>query len=119
AQMAGYESDGLGYKSFRPDLVVIPSDADELAQVVRVLHDARVPICLRGAGTSLSGGPVAAQGGAIIHTSRLRAIREISQDGLWCEVESGVNLRLEFDECSEVDVKIVPVVERELAIQWK
>ncbi len=26
AQMAGYESDGLGYKSFRPDLVVIPSD---------------------------------------------------------------------------------------------
>ena len=43
AQMAGYESDGLGYKSFRPDLVVIPSDANELAQVVRVVHEARVP----------------------------------------------------------------------------
>jgi len=97
AQMAGYESDGLGYKSFRPDLVVIPSDADELARVVRVLHDARMPICLRGAGTSLSGGPVAAQGGAIVHTSKLRAIRGISQDGLWCEVESGVNLR-QLDE---------------------
>ncbi|MEI6494109.1 MAG: FAD-binding oxidoreductase, partial [Verrucomicrobiota bacterium] len=97
AQMAGYESDGLGYKSFRPDLVVIPPDADELARVVRVLHDARVPICLRGAGTSLSGGPVAAQGGVIVHTSKLRAIREISQDGLWCEVESGVNLR-QLDE---------------------
>ena len=64
AQMAGYEPDGLGYKSFRPDLVVVPSDADELARVVRVLHDVRVPICLRGAGTSLSGGPVAAQVGA-------------------------------------------------------
>ena len=97
AQMAGYESDGLGYKSFRPDLVVIPSDANELAQVVRVLHGARVPICLRGAGTSLSGGPVAAQGGAIVHTSKLRAIREISLDGFWCEVESGVNLR-QLDE---------------------
>jgi len=97
AQMAGYESDGLGYKSFRPDLVVIPSDADELVRVVRVLHDARVPICLRGAGTSLSGGPVAAQGGAIVHMSKLGAIRGISQEGLWCEVESGVNLR-QLDE---------------------
>ena len=53
AQLAGYDADGLGYKSFPPDLVVIPSDADELAAVVRVLHEAGVPICLRGAGTSL------------------------------------------------------------------
>jgi glycolate oxidase len=89
AQMAGYDADGLGYKSFRPDLVVIPSDTGELVQAIKVLHAAGIPICMRGAGTSLSGGPVAAQGGAIIHTSRLRAIREISQDGFWCEVESG------------------------------
>ena len=92
AQMAGYDTDALGYKSFRPDLVVIPSDAGELARVIQVLHDARIPVCMRGAGTSLSGGPVAAQGGAIVHTSRLRAIREISLEGLWCEVECGVNL---------------------------
>ncbi|MFZ4778616.1 MAG: FAD-binding oxidoreductase [Terrimicrobiaceae bacterium] len=93
AQMAAYDTDALGYKSFRPDLVVIPADADELARVVGVLHKAGVPICLRGAGTSLSGGPVAAQGGAVVHTSRLRAIRTINTQGLWCEVESGVNLR--------------------------
>ncbi len=97
AQMAGYDADGLGYKAFPPDLVVIPGDADELARVVGVLHEARVPICMRGAGTSLSGGPVAAQGGAIVHTSRLRAICGISREGLWCEVESGVNLR-QLDE---------------------
>lgn len=97
AQMAGYEADGLGYKSFRPDLVVIPGDAGELAKVVQVLSEARIPIIMRGAGTSLSGGPVAAQGGAIVHTSRLRAIRKISPEGLWCEVESGVNLR-QLDE---------------------
>lgn len=92
AQMAGYDADGLGYKTFRPDLVVIPGDAGELAGVIRVLHEARVPICMRGAGTSLSGGPVAAQGGAVVHTSRLRAIRKICAEGFWCEVECGVNL---------------------------
>lgn len=92
AQLAGYDADGLGYKAFPPDLVVIPADAEELAAVVRVLHGAGVPICMRGAGTSLSGGPVAAQGGAIIHTSRLRAVRGINKAGLWCEVECGVTL---------------------------
>lgn len=97
AEMAGYDADGLGYKTFRPDLVVIPGGADEVAGVIRMLHEARVPICMRGAGTSLSGGPVAAQGGAVVHMSRLRAIREISLDGFWCEVECGVNLR-QLDE---------------------
>lgn len=28
-------------------------------------------------------------------------------------------LSLEFDECSEADVKVVPVVERDLKVQWK
>lgn len=63
AQMAGYDADGLGYKCFRPDLVLIPGDADEMVRVIKVLHEAHIPICLRGAGTSLSGGPVAVQGG--------------------------------------------------------
>lgn len=93
AQLAGYDADGLGYKTFRPDLVVIPADAGEMAEAVRLLHEARVPIILRGAGTSLAGGPVAAQGGAIVHTSRLRAIRRIDSAGLWCEVECGVTLQ--------------------------
>ena len=101
AQLAGYDADGLGYKRFRPDLVVIPSHAEELAAAVTALHQARVPITMRGAGTSLSGGPVAAQGGAIIHTSRLRAVRHISVEGLWCEVECGVTL-------NQLDAALLP-----------
>lgn len=93
AQLAGYAADGLGYKSFPPDLVVIPANRGELIQTIKVLHEAGIPICLRGAGTSLSGGPVAAQGGAIIHTSRLRAIPRICAEGFWCEVESGAILQ--------------------------
>jgi len=92
AQLAGYDADGLGYKRFTPDLVVIPANARELVAVIGVLRRAEVPICLRGAGTSLSGGPVAAQGGAVVHTSHLRTICSINREGLWCEVESGVNL---------------------------
>lgn len=92
AQLAGYDADGLGYKVFRPDAVVIPADADEMVRVFQGAKQLGVPICMRGAGTSLSGGPVAAQGGVIVHTSSLRTVRKICPEGFWCEVESGVAL---------------------------
>lgn len=92
AQLAGYASDALGYKSYRPDAVVIPADAEELLGFMKGARQLGVPVILRGAGTSLSGGPVAAQGGVIVHTSALKRIREINVEGFWCEVECGVGL---------------------------
>lgn len=93
AQLAGYDADGLGYKTFRPDAVVIPADANEMIRILQQARDWNVPVCLRGAGTSLSGGPVAAQGGVVIHTSALRNIPHIDRAGLWCEAECSVTLR--------------------------
>ena len=92
AQLAGYASDGLGFKASLPDAVAIPADAEELVALIRGAHWLGVPVVLRGAGTSLSGGPVAAQGGVVVHTSSLRAIKRICLEGFWCEVEAGVAL---------------------------
>ncbi|MCA9060675.1 MAG: FAD-binding protein, partial [Planctomycetaceae bacterium] len=92
AQLAGYDADGLGYKTFPPEAVVIPADADELVELMSHTSELSVPVTLRGAGTSLSGGPVAAQGGVVVHTSALRNVRTINREGFWCEVECGVAL---------------------------
>ena len=92
AQLAGYDADGIGYKTFRPDAVVIPADADELVRIFQQARLWNVPVCVRGAGTSLSGGPVAAQGGVVVHTSALRGIRTVHREGFWCEVECSVTL---------------------------
>ncbi|MEZ6110584.1 MAG: FAD-linked oxidase C-terminal domain-containing protein [Pirellulaceae bacterium] len=92
AQLAGYDADALGYKRYRPDAVVIPADCEELEAVVSGARKLDIPITIRGAGTSLSGGPVAAQGGVIVHTSALRKIRHVSREGFWCEIECGVAL---------------------------
>ena len=97
AQLAGYDTDGLGYKTFRPDAVAIPADIDELIQLLRDSHNFNVPVTMRGAGTSLAGGPVAAQGGVVVHTSSLRKVRTINRDGYWCEVECSVTLN-QLDE---------------------
>lgn len=101
AQLAGYDTDGLGYKTFRPDAVVIPADADEMVRVLKNAKQLGAPICIRGAGTSLSGGPVAAQGGLIVHTSALRGISRICAEGFWCEVECGVTL-------NQLDAALLP-----------
>jgi len=97
AQLAGYDTDGLGYKTFRPDAVAIPADIDELVLLLRDSRNLNVPVTIRGAGTSLAGGPVAAQGGIVVHTSCLRKVREICRDGFWCEVECSVTLN-QLDE---------------------
>ena len=101
AQLAGYDADGLGYKTFRPDAVVIPADADELVNLLRNSRSLNVPVTIRGAGTSLSGGPVAAQGGVVVHTSSLRKVREICAEGFWCEVECSVTL-------NQLDAALLP-----------
>ena len=92
AQLAGYDADALGYKTFTPDAVVIPADADELKALLTASRSLNVPVTIRGAGTSLSGGPVAAQGGVVVHTSSLKKVRTISHEGFWCEVECSVTL---------------------------
>lgn len=92
AQLAAYACDGLGYKRFQPDAVVIPGNANELISLIRVLKDQAAPFVVRGAGTSLSGGPVAAQGGVVIHVSKLKAIEQIDANNGYAVVESGVIL---------------------------
>jgi glycolate oxidase subunit GlcD len=92
AQLAGYDADGLGYKTFRPDAVAIPADVDELVALVQDARNLGVPVTIRGAGTSLSGGPVAAQGGVVVHTSSLKRVRKVDLDAQWCEVECSVVL---------------------------
>lgn len=39
AQLAGYASDALGYKSYRPDAVVIPADVEEFVGFMKGSRD--------------------------------------------------------------------------------
>lgn len=92
SQLAAYAADAVGHKPFPPDAVAIPEDAREVGALVRVLHGSAVPFQVRGAGTSLAGGPVAVQGGVTLHLSRLNRIEEIDAADGYAVVEPGVVL---------------------------
>jgi glycolate oxidase subunit GlcD len=66
----------------RADAVVLPGDADQVADVVAWCYGHDVPIVARGGGTGLVGGAVATHGGVVLSLERLRRVREL-EPGLW------------------------------------
>ena len=85
-----YESDGLTAYRHAPQAVVLPESTDEVQRLVRVLHEAEVPIVPRGAGTGLSGGALAVQGGVIIGTGRMNKILDLDPANRTARVQPGV-----------------------------
>lgn len=71
-----------------PDLVVVPGSTEQVAAVVAALAGAGVSITARGAGTGLSGGAVAIEGGAVLSLKRLNKI-EIDAASMCAVVGAG------------------------------
>src|SRR6476661_50017 len=80
-----YECDGLPQHKSLPGGVAILKSTDDVAGVVRVLSEAKMPFLARGSGTGLSGGALALDGAFIIELARLSRILSIDPlDRLAC-----------------------------------
>ncbi|MBW8896207.1 MAG: FAD-binding protein, partial [Acidobacteria bacterium] len=72
------------------DVVVFPGTTDEVAAVVRVCAERRVPMVPRGGGTGYTGGSVPSHGGVVISLERMNRILEIDEANLLAVVEPNV-----------------------------
>lgn len=89
-----YEYDGGVDKSL-PEMVVFPRSVEEVAAIVRIAANERIPVVGRGAGTGLSGGAIPREGGVMVGFSRMNRILEIDYGNERALVEPGVvNLEL-------------------------
>ncbi|MDO8670666.1 MAG: FAD-linked oxidase C-terminal domain-containing protein [Dehalococcoidia bacterium] len=75
---------------FRPDVVVFPTTAEQVAEILKLANEHKLPVVPRGAGTNLSGGSLALDGGIILCLSRMTRILAIDRDNLVVIVEPGV-----------------------------
>ena len=73
-----------------PDAVVFAESTEEVADVVRVCAEYRVPVIAFGTGTSLEGHVNAPYGGVTIDLSRMNTILAVHAEDLDCVVEAGV-----------------------------
>jgi glycolate dehydrogenase FAD-linked subunit len=87
-QLSLYEYDG-SIERGRPDLVVFPRTTEHVRAIVKIANRERLPFQARGAGTGLSGGTVADQGGIMIAMARMKKI-EIDAPNLRATVQPGV-----------------------------
>jgi glycolate oxidase len=84
-----YEYDG-SIEVARPNCVVFPRDAADVVHVVEIANRHDVPIVGRGAGTGLSGGALARNGGIIVSFARMNRILEIDIENQRAIVQPGV-----------------------------
>lgn len=84
-----YECDAYTLEKHAPHVVVLPRSTGEVAAVVRLCAENRLPIIPRGAGTSLSGTVLAVTGGVMIALTRMNRILDVNIPDRRALVESG------------------------------
>jgi glycolate oxidase len=73
-----------------PDLVVLPSSAEEVSRILILANAHDFPVIPRGSGTGLTGGSVPVSGGVVLSFTRMNRILEIDPRNLIAVVEPGV-----------------------------
>jgi len=84
-----YEYDGSVEKG-RPDLVVFPRTTSEVSQIVKIANKYEVAVVGRGAGTGLSGGALARNGGVMMVFARMNKILSVDIENRRAIVQPGV-----------------------------
>lgn len=77
-------------RHFRPDAVAFPANRDEVSGILKLANEHRFFVVPRGAGTGMTGGALAVQGGLAMVMTRFSRILTIDVDNLVAEVEPGV-----------------------------
>jgi glycolate oxidase len=84
----GRDESPEGY--YPPDCAALCASAEEVAAVLAIAREARVPVTPRGAGSGMTGGCLPLRGGVVLSTERMRRTIEIDGDDLVAVVEPGV-----------------------------
>ncbi|MGA2925578.1 MAG: FAD-linked oxidase C-terminal domain-containing protein [Solirubrobacteraceae bacterium] len=85
-----YSTDSTPLQRGHPELVVFPQSTEQVAAVLALANEARMPVVPRGSGTNLSGGTVALHGGIVLVLTRMNRLLELSEADLVAVCQPGV-----------------------------
>ncbi|NNJ10331.1 FAD-binding protein [Chloroflexales bacterium ZM16-3] len=85
-----YDADASMIVSHAPQVVALPTDSVQTAEVVRAAASAGLPVVARGAGTGIAGGAIPLRGGVLLSTARMDRILSIEPESRRATVQSGV-----------------------------
>ncbi|MBA59192.1 MAG: FAD-binding oxidoreductase [Gammaproteobacteria bacterium] len=73
-----------------PDIVVYPNSTDEVAEIVSLCAEYRVPVIPFGAGTSLEGHIAAINGGVCVDLSEMNRLIQVNPTDMDVHIEAGI-----------------------------
>jgi glycolate oxidase len=76
-----------------PDGVIYPANTGEVAAIMKVLSEHRIPVIGRGSGTNLCGGTVPVQGGVVMVMHRMNKLLEVDLENLTATFQPGLNTK--------------------------
>jgi len=85
-----YECDGLTAYRQLPMVVALPSNEDEVREVLHTCNELKVPVVARGAGTGLSGGALPMGDGVLLSLAKMRRILAVDPLARTARVQPGV-----------------------------
>jgi alkyldihydroxyacetonephosphate synthase len=84
---------GAGQPISHPDVAVKPTTSEQVAQIVRLANERRVPVTPWGGGSGVQGAANADQGGIVLDLRAMNRIRQLDEKSLTCVAEAGVACR--------------------------
>jgi len=88
-ELAAYARDATPLIHGLPDAVVAPADTGQVARILRLATEHRIPVVPRGAGTNLCAGTVPLAGGIVLSTVRMNRILEVAPQEMLARAQTG------------------------------
>lgn len=85
-----YAHDHTEDLKFYPEVVLLPSNSQEISLLLSYCNEHKIPVTPRGAGTGLSGGALPIKGGVCLSLERMNKIISIDSKNFQAIVEPGV-----------------------------
>ncbi len=91
--LKAYSYDGTSMWQHEPEVVVFPTTSEQIAAILKLANQEKIPVTPRGGGTNVSGGSVPVMGGIVLVTTKMNKIVKIDKENLSATVECGVVLQ--------------------------
>ncbi|HEX2370886.1 MAG TPA: FAD-binding oxidoreductase [Acidimicrobiia bacterium] len=75
-----------------PDVVVLPTSASQISEVVKLANRHHIPVVPRAGGTGLADGAVPLQGGILVDVKLMNRILDIDMEDRTVTVQPGINM---------------------------
>ncbi len=80
-----------GMENPKPEFIVHPGSAEEVAKVMKIANNYKIPVTPWGGGSGSQGGALPMYGGILLDTKRMNKVLKIDEGALTVTVETGIN----------------------------